>query len=93
MFERFIEWLGVKWQARAPSELVNAYHAAFMSAPGRLVLQDLLDSVYCTIYEGNDPVTLAAHNGRRSVVHEILENIDIAENPDRYKQKEPEDAS
>jgi copper oxidase (laccase) domain-containing protein len=41
--------------------------------------------VYCTIYEGTDPIAAATHNGRRSLVQEILENIDLAEQPEKYQ--------
>lgn len=46
-----------------------------------------MDTVYCTVYQGNDPLILAAHNGRRSVVHEILELVDYANSPQKYETK------
>jgi hypothetical protein len=43
-----------------------------------------MDAVYCQVYVGKDATELAMQNGRRSVVHEILENIDKATNPGKY---------
>jgi hypothetical protein len=80
---RFKTWLANKWHG-VDSDLVNSYLSTFNAPHGQRVLQHLLDSVYCTIYEGSDPIALAVHNGRRSVIHEILENIEIAENPARH---------
>jgi hypothetical protein len=65
-------------------ELVRAYHATFASPQGQLVLQHLLDTVYFSVYEGKDHHEAAVHNARRSVVHEILLNIDIGEHPEKY---------
>jgi len=50
----------------------------------------LLDAVYCTVYEGRDPIEAAMHTGRRSLVQEILENIDLAESPDKYRVRTEE---
>ena len=57
----------------------------FSTEQGRRVLKHLMDTIYCAIYEGSDPIALATLNGRRSVVHEILENIDVAERPNEYR--------
>ena len=84
MTRRFLEWMFHKWQG-ADAQLVESYRVTFSGEHGTRVLQHLLDSVYCTIYEGNDPNEAVAHNARRSVVHEILANIDIAEHPERYR--------
>jgi hypothetical protein len=61
-----------------------AYMHCFNSIYGKVVIQDLLDNVYCTVYEGNDPIEMATHNGRRSAVHEILKQIDLAVSPQKY---------
>jgi len=84
MTARFVQWLRRKWLGQDPS-LFHSYQHAFSSADGAAVLQHLLDSVYCTVYEGTDPQAALAHNARRTVVHEILTNIDLAENPLKYK--------
>lgn len=73
-----LKWVG------ATDELAASYTRAFHNVDGQRVLQHLLDSVYCTVYEGVDPQGAFAHNARRSVIQEILENIDRGENPDRY---------
>lgn len=78
-------WLNVKWLPRVDAHTLDAYAVTFGTAQGRLVLQHLLDTMYCTIYEGVDPLALAYHNGQRSVVQAILENIDKAQNPAKYK--------
>jgi hypothetical protein len=57
----------------------------FSTGPGQQVLKHLLDNVYCTIYEGTDPQAALVHNGRRSVVHEILLAIDTGDSPDKYR--------
>ena len=88
MFGRFQEWLRLKWTPSDPAiqtALAQDYHATFSTAQGRRVLKHLLDNVYCTLFEGGDPILMAYSNGRRSVVHEILENIDQGENPRKYE--------
>jgi hypothetical protein len=60
----------------------------FSTAQGQLVLQHLLDEVYCQTCPVQDPIALAMHNGRRSVVQEILENIDSANDPAKYTYTE-----
>lgn len=85
MMTRLRDWLGRKWQRRPDPGLLEAYRATFASMAGQMVMQHLMDGVYCKIYEGKDPIEGAHHNGRRSVVQEILENIDMAENPAKYK--------
>ena len=77
-------WLSHKWQPTIPGEVLRSYQVAFSTAEGQVVLQHLLDAVYCQVYAGHDPVELAMQNGRRSVVHEMLENIDKATNPGKY---------
>lgn len=87
MNPRLIDWLRQKWTRKGEDDLKQAYLAAFSSFHGRLVLEHLLSNVYFTVYEGTDPVAAALHNGRRSVVHEILEVIDQAEHPEKYEVK------
>jgi hypothetical protein len=68
--------------------LAHAYQVTFSTAQGQLVLQHLLDEVYCQTCPVQDPIALAMHNGRRSVVQEILENIDSANSPTKYTYTE-----
>lgn len=82
-----VEWLRHKWVGVDPT-LLKSYHSTFIGNPqGAQVLQHLLDSVYCTVYEGTDPNAALAHNARRSVVHEILVNLDVAEHPEKWAPK------
>jgi hypothetical protein len=85
---RFTEWLSQKWRRSLDPQLGQAYLITFSTIQGRQVLQHLLDEVYCQTCPVHDPIALATHNGRRSVVQEILENIDLAERPDKYTPRE-----
>src|SRR3990170_2289347 len=85
-----VDWLTTKWRRPAqpelePARLLHAYGVTFGSPQGQVVLQHLLDQVYCTVYEGTDPQAALVHNARRSVVHEILESVDQAEAPGKYR--------
>ncbi len=82
---RFWEWMGLKWTREQEPGLAEDYLATYSTASGRRVLKHMIDSIYATIYEGHDPLDEARHNARRSVVHETLQTIDMAENPDKYK--------
>jgi hypothetical protein len=81
-------WLQEKWRRGLDPSLAQAYQVTFSSLHGRQVLQHLLDEVYCQTCPVTDPIALATHNGRRSVVQEILENIDVAESPQKYQVQE-----
>lgn len=85
MTRRIRNWLARRWSHRLDPSLAQSYQVAFSGFHGERVLHHLMDSIYCTVYQGTDPVELGTHNGRRSVVHEILENIDLAENPKKYE--------
>jgi len=81
-------WLQSKWSRSVDTDaqtLAGDYQATFASEPGQRVLRHLLDNVYCSIYEGKDVIEAAHHNGRRSVVHELMQNIDMAEHADKYQ--------
>lgn len=82
-------WLRYKWSGIDPS-ILQSYQVAFSGPHGEAVLKHLMDEIYCKVCHSKDPIELAMHNGRRSVVQEILENIDLAENPRKYEQKEIE---
>lgn len=86
MFGPILEWLKRKWRFDAPAQdLLNAWRLTFTGAQGKIVLHDLLDKFYCAVYRGNDPIELARHNGQREVIQAILENLDMAEHPEKYK--------
>lgn len=83
MIQRIAEWFRHRWLG-VDSGMLKHYHACFSSASGQHVLQHFLDSIYCTVYEGSDPQEALIHNARRTVVHEILMNLDAAEHPMKY---------
>lgn len=79
------QWLPRKWRHDLSlHDLQRAYHVTFSTPEGQLVLQHLLDTIYCQVYEGTDAEQALAFNSRRSVIHEILQNLDLAEHPDKY---------
>ena len=87
--KRLADWLTRKWSREVRPNLGQDYLVTFSTEHGRRVLLHFLDAVYCTIYEGTDPIAAAMHAGRRSLVHEILQNIDAAESPGKYGLGEP----
>lgn len=84
MFTTLTTWLSRKWQAQDPEALKTAYQVTFSGPHGEQVLQHLLDSIYCQVYEGTDPQAALAFNARRAVIHDILYNIDVATRPQHY---------
>ncbi len=82
-----VDWLIEKWRREPDDNIKQAYLVVFSTFHGRMVLDHLLSNIYCTVYEGTDPIAGAQHHGRRSVVHEILEVIDQAERPEKYEPK------
>lgn len=78
-------WLQNMWTPRDVYELMQSYKVTFSNVHGQRVLHDLLDNVYCKVYEGPDPIMQAKHEGRRSVVEDILRNLDQAEHPNKYE--------
>ena len=79
-------WLGFKWQPLVDPKIASHYQATFQTPSGQYVLQHLMDTVYCTVYEGDNPALAMAHNARRSVIHDILVNLDMAEFPRKYQE-------
>ena len=83
---RFTEWLAQKWNREIHgTQLAQDYQVTFSTPQGQRVLNHWMDNVYCSIYEGISEKELWMHNGRRSFIHEILVNLDIAEHPDKYR--------
>ena len=85
MTSRLAAWLVRKWERQPQATLLQDYLVTFSTVHGRRVLTHMLDQVYCTTCGGHDPIEMATHNGRRSFVQEILENIDKAEHQDKYQ--------
>lgn len=80
MTRRFLEWLTQRWDKRPISaDLAQDYRATFSTPSGQRVLKHLLDNIYCRAYEGMDATAAVIHNARRTVLQEILENIDQGE--------------
>jgi hypothetical protein len=75
-------WLA-RWCARRgcvplpPQSIQHAYQRLFASPDGQVVMQHLLDNIFCTVYEGSEPDGAVIHNARRAVVLEILQNSTI----------------
>ncbi len=82
---RFTEWMGLKWTRKTEASLSEDCQVTFSTPHGRRYLKFMIDNIYASIYEGKDSIEMATHNGRRSVVHEILETIDMVENPGKYE--------
>lgn len=85
---RFADWLTRKWSRTIDPSLVEDYRVVFSTASGQRILQHWLDQTYCTVYEGHDPMQAVAHNALRSFVHDILLNIDHAEQPQKYEVRQ-----
>ena len=81
-------WLQRKWQRKIPPSLAISFYITFSTPHGQRVLQHLLDNIYFQVHEGTDPQAALAHNARRSVVQEILENIHLGESPQEYELTE-----
>lgn len=79
-----VEWLIHPFEVQESKDLLDAYNITFSGLHGGRVLQHLLDNGYCTVYVGTDPIELAYHNGRRSVLQEILVLLDQARAPRKY---------
>jgi hypothetical protein len=75
-------WL-TRWFARRgcvplpQQSILHAYQRLFASPDGQVVMQHLLDNIFCTVYEGPEPDGAVIHNARRTVVLEILQNSTI----------------
>ena len=84
MMPALVRWMKHRWMVYTHPELLRAYEVTFNSLHGQMVLQHLLDSVYCDVSSTTSPEDALVHNARRSVVQEILENLDAAEHPQKY---------
>jgi hypothetical protein len=84
MTKRLTDWLGYKWMSWNHPGLLRAYHLAFSTAEGQIVIRHLMDSVYCQVPHTKDPIELAQHQGARALLHGILEKIDMSEHPEKY---------
>lgn len=85
MMKRLKQWFAYRWRRQDEEALRNAYHLTFSSLHGQQVLQHLLDTVYCQVYEGTNPQECLIFNAKRALVHDILVNIDMAELPSKYR--------
>lgn len=85
---RLRSWLRRMWQPQDAAQLLRDYHEVFGGPAGQRLLQHWIDSVYATVYDGTSDRQAVLHEGRRSFVHEVLENLDRAENPEKYRVRE-----
>jgi hypothetical protein len=75
-------WLA-RWFSRRgcvplpPQSILYAYQRLFATPDGQVVMQHLLDNIFCTVYEGSEPDGAVIQNARRAVVLEILQNSTI----------------
>jgi len=83
---RIFTWFQHRWVG-VDENLLKDYLVTFSGLQGQRVLQHLMDSVYCTVYEGSNRDEALIHNARRTVIQEILENLDRAEHPQKYEVK------
>lgn len=88
-----LRWLAWKWRVpetaeaaqREAAQLIQDCAETFGTAPGRRVLQHLIDVYYCQVYSGESRRLADLHEGERAVVHDLLVKIDQAENPGKYR--------
>lgn len=75
----FIErWMSRRGAIPPPhDDVLSAYQRLFTSPDGQVVMQHLLDNIFCLVYEGTDVQETVIHNARRTVVMEILQNSTI----------------
>ncbi len=81
----FARWLAHKWRKQDEVTVQEAFRVVFSGLHGQILQQWMMDNIYSTICESTDPIAIATHNGRRSAIHELFENIDQAEHPDKYQ--------
>ena len=86
MNAQFSLWLRDKWSRgdQDATNLASDYRATFSTEHGHRVLMHMLGETYCQVLESStvesqNALALATLNGRRIVIHEILDNIDLAE--------------
>ena len=84
MIASLTTWFSRKWQTQEPDALRTAYQVTFSGPHGQQVLQHLIDTIYCQVYEGTDAQAALVFNARRAVIHDILYNIDVATRPQHY---------
>lgn len=85
--KRFSHWLQGKWQKHEENDMLRQhFQICFGTDSGKIVLQWMIDEVYTTVSPSNEAQLLAEHNGQRALVHKILQVLDEAENPEKYKQ-------
>ena len=69
-------WLAHRTDPFDPAKVRASYQRCFASADGQVVLQHLLQTVYCTTYQGLDPQAALVLEARRSVIEEVLFNLE-----------------
>ena len=85
------KWLNWKWEKEYdPAKLAEAAHYVVSTPQGQMLLQYWIDRYYCNLYEGNNPIELAKHEGAKVPIHELLRMSDSVQQPDKYKPPKQE---
>lgn len=89
MLASLARWYKNKWTLRYIQEDVRFhYTATFGSVSGQFVLEHLFTNIYCQVTEDLNPQAAVVLNARRTVIHEILEMIDLHESPMKYRMNQ-----
>lgn len=74
-----LRWiLGERWHAPSADALLVDYQRTFGTPEGQRVLRHLVETNFFPVYGGLSAEELWQHNGRRSLVQELLENLQTA---------------
>jgi len=77
-----------RWLKRPEIEsdqLDYAVHVTFSTPHGKMVLEWLFADYYMTTCASSDSLQLAAHNGARELIQQIVKRYDRIENPEAKK--------
>lgn len=70
-------WLARRSEPVDVRDLRHAYQRLFATPDGQVVLDHLVSSVFCAVYEGTDPQAALVHEARRGVIGELLFNLEV----------------
>lgn len=87
---RFSDWLHRKWSKLVKEEDAQAIYlkhleTVFNSEPGKYILQVWITENYAVMskFTGQSDSDVAYNEGRRSFIHELLQDLDNIESPHR----------
>ena len=78
--DKFFHW--IRRREIESKDLDYAIHVTFSTPHGRMVLDWLFADYYMSTCGSTDALKLAAHNGAREVIQQIIERFDRIENPE-----------